>query len=117
MSDEKEETTGHYPPNPVDSPPPAGDKPNIAIGKLVLRTYYFGGQPAMINNMHNILDERIDSRAVLLDLFTRAGVEDGDEFLISVQRIGPKFPDEKWSIGEGGKLEKSASPNKIILPG
>lgn len=102
---------------PVDSPPPAGDKPNIAIGKLVLRTYYVGGEPAMINNMHNVLDERIDSRAVLLDLFTRAAVQDGDEFLISVQRIGPKFPDEKWSIGEGGKLEKSVSPNKIILPG
>jgi hypothetical protein len=100
-----------------DSPPPAGDMPTPAMGRLVYRDYYAGSEPAVIGNMHNVLDERIDSRHVMVDLFQRAGVQDGDEFLISVQRIGPKFPETKFVIGEQGRLMKFTSEKKIILPG
>lgn len=114
--DETEETTCQQP-TPADSPPPAGDMPTPAMGRLVYRDYYAGSEPAVIGNMHNVLDERIDSRHVMMDLFQRAGVQDGDEFLISVQRIGSKFPETKFVIGEQGRLMKFTSEKKIILPG
>lgn len=90
--------------------------PAPAMGRLVYRNYYVGSEPAVIGNMHNVLDERIDSRHVMGDLFQRAGVQDGDEFLISVQRIGPKFPCTKFVIGEQGRLMKLQSDKSIIIP-
>lgn len=115
MSNEIEETTCQQP-NPDDSQPPAGDMPAPARGRLVYRNYYAGGEPAVIGNMHNVLDERIDSRHVMMDLFQRAGVQDGDEFLISVQRVGPKFPTVKFVIGEQGRLQKFTSEKRIVVP-
>ena len=87
-----------------------------AMGRLVYRNYYHADQPAVIGNMHGIDDSRLSSRDVLMDLIMRAGIQDGDEYLIAVTKIGPRFCDTQWRIGEGGQLERVDLDKKIIIP-
>lgn len=87
-----------------------------AVGQLVYRNYHFEGKPAVVGNMHNIEDERIDSRIVLSDLFKRAGVQDGDGFIIAIQKTDSRFADTRWDIKEGGRLEKTELSKKLIVP-
>ena len=96
--------------------PPVEDQPKPAIGQLVYRNYHFEGKPAVVGNMHTIEDERVDSRIVLADLFKRAGVEDGDGFIIAVQKTDSRFADSRWDIKEGGRLEKTDLTQKLVLP-
>lgn len=96
------------------TPPPAGPQP--AMGRLVYRNYYAGDQPAVIGNMHGIDDSRLSSRDVLMDLIMRAGIQDGDEYLIAVTKIGPRFCDTQWRIGEGGRLERVDLSKNSIVP-
>mgnify|MGYP000491038308 CR=1 FL=1 len=86
-----------------------------AMGRLVYRNYYAGDQPAVIGNMHGIDDSRLSSRDVLMDLIMRAGIQDGDEYLIAVTKIGPRFCDTQWRIGEGGQLERVELGKSIIV--
>lgn len=87
-----------------------------AIGQLVYRDYHFAGEKAVIGNMHTIEDQRIDSRAVLADLFDRAGIKDGDGFMIAIQKTDSRFADTRWDIKEGGRLEKTELNKKLVIP-
>lgn len=88
-----------------------------AMGRLVYRNYYAGDQPAVIGNMHGIDDSRLSSRDVLMDLIMRAGIQDGDEYLIAVTKIGPRFCDTQWQIGDGGQLERvELGKSTIVQP-
>lgn len=86
-----------------------------AMGRLVYRNYYHKDQPAVIGNMHSVDDGRLSSRDVLMDLIMRAGIQDGDEYLIAVTKIGSRFCDTQWQINEGGKLERVDLQKKIIV--
>lgn len=86
-----------------------------AIGQLVYRNYHFEGKPAVVGNMHNIDDQKIDSRIVLSDLFNRAGIKDGDGFVIAIQKTDSRFADTRWDIKDGGRLEKTELNKKLII--
>ena len=92
------------------------DQTPPAMGQLVYRDYHFAGKPAVIGNMHSIEDQRVDSRIVLADLFQRAGVKDGDGFMIAIQKTDSRFADSRWDIKEGGRLEKTDLSVEIIIP-
>lgn len=96
--------------------PPVEDQPQPAIGQLVYRNYHFEGKLAVVGNMHTIEDERVDSRIVLSDLFKRAGVSDGDGFIIAVQKTDSRFANSRWDIKDGGRLEKTDLTQKLVLP-
>lgn len=98
--------------------PPVEESQSLppAIGQLVYRNYHFEGKPAVIGNMHNVEDQRIDSRIVLSDLFKRAGVQDGDGFMIAIQKTDSRFTDSRWDIKEGGRLEKTDLTKKLVIP-